>query len=491
VTAGSVAANLGGVALFALPGLGLAELLAPLRRLPLPRRLGYAYLLGVLALAGSLFAASHLFGASLRRPAIVLLAVVPIVLGLGARAWRWRRRGPAAPVPVPGRAQRGRRQRILAVLALAAIIGICLGPLASALCAPLADWDGRMTWGPLAAYLRHEGTVDAAVLRDAHWWVFHPRYPPLVPLAQVMVQEAFGAGEDEQLYRAFYVAFWVALLLVLYDGARRAAGPRAATLATLCAALPPFLSFGGGGATSAYSDMALAAFYGAALVLLLLEPPSLPGGLAAGCLLAGAVLTKNEGALLAGAVLLLAALRLLRRLRQQKAGSGARSLGWLATAAAPVLAAVVLLASWRAAIPNRDDEDYFAVLHVFELVRGAFARLPVIVPLVLRWTFRWSDWLGFWSVFLVVMIAGHRFLQRPVARRMLVAGLIPAAIGWAAYAVSTRLTDIVGETWERFLLQGLVPLAIAFACALGHLLRRSGLLSPHPRPPTREPYFLK
>jgi hypothetical protein len=142
-----------------------------------------------------------------------------------------------------------------------------------------------------------------------------------------------------------------------------------------------------------------------------------------------------------------------------------------------VLAAVALLASWRAAIPNRDDEDYFAVLRLADLIRGAFARLPVIVPLVLRWTFRWSDWLGFWLVVLVVLLAGHRALRRPVARRMLAAGLVPAAIGWAAYAVSTRLTDIVGETWERFLLQGLVPLAIAFACALAHLLRRSGLLA--------------
>jgi hypothetical protein len=55
-----------------------------------------------------------------------------------------------------------------------------------------------MTWSPLAAYLRHEGTVDAAVLREDHWWVLHPRYPPLLPLAQVAAQEMFGAGEDDQ-----------------------------------------------------------------------------------------------------------------------------------------------------------------------------------------------------------------------------------------------------------------------------------------------------
>jgi hypothetical protein len=476
MTAASVAANLGGVALFALPGLGLAELFAPLRRLSLGRRLGYAYLLGVLAVAGALFAASHLLGVPLRRPAIAVAAFMPVALGLAVRTVRggWRRplsRGKG------GRRERGSGGEVLRIGAIAAISIVCLGPLASALTAPLADWDGRMTWSPLAAFMRHEGTVDAAVLRDAHWWVVHPRYPPLLPVAQAAVQEMLGAGEDEQDFRAFYAAFLVALLFVLHDGARRAAGPRAALLVTLCASLPPFLSYGGGGATSAYSDLPLAGFYGAALVLLLLARPSPAAGAAAGCLLAGAVLTKNEGTLLAVAALALAAARLLRLRHRPDA---ARALGWFVAAAGPALAAVALLASWRAAIPNRADEDYFAVLRLSELVRGAVARLPSIVPEVWRWTFRWSDWLGFWVVVLAVLAAGGHALRRPRARRMLLAGLVPAAVGWAAYAVSPRAIDLIGETWERFLLQGLVPLAVVFACALGDATRRSCFPVPSP-----------
>lgn len=459
MTAGTVAANLAGVALVALPGLGLAELFGPLRRLPLPRRLGYAYLLGLLALGGALFAASHLLGVPLRRPAILAAALAPAVLGLIARLRR-RRGEPGARTE-----RRGRGWRLAAALVIAAI---CLGPLASALTAPLGDWDGRMTWSPLASYLRHEGTVDAAVLREPGWWVLHPRYPPLLPLAQAAVQETFGAGEDDQYYRALYVGFLAALLLVLYDGARRAAGSSVATLATLSAAVLPFLSYGAGGATSAYSDIALAGFYGAALILLLLERARPSSGLAAGCLLAGAVLTKNEGALLAVAALLLASLRLLRR-----RPDGRRPFGWLAAAVGPVLAALALLTSWRAAIPNRDDEDYFAVLRLSDLLQGAVARLPVIVPEVLRWTFRWPSWLGFWLLFLVVLLAGYRALRRPGARLLLLAGLVPAGIGWAAYAVSTRLGHLLGETWDRFLLQGLIPLAIVFACALRELRRGS------------------
>src|SRR5436305_4416082 len=193
VTAGAVAANLGGVALFGLPGLGLAELFAALRRLSLPRRLGYAYLLGVLAVGGALFAASHLLGVPLRRPVIAAAAVLAAALGLAAWAWRRRSQGPEPRARLLGPSPQGRRPYLLIhLLASLAVAAICLGPLTSALTAPLADWDGRMTWSPLASYLRHEGTVDAVVLRDARWWVLHPRYPPLLPLAQAAVQEAFG-----------------------------------------------------------------------------------------------------------------------------------------------------------------------------------------------------------------------------------------------------------------------------------------------------------
>lgn len=468
MTAVSVAANLGGVALFALPGLGLAELLAPLRRLSLTRRLGYAYLLGVLTVGGVLFAASHLIGIPLRRPLIGVAVLLPALLGSAARIWR-RRRKESGRIPLS-------RWQILAALAIGAVL---LGPLTSALAAPLADWDGRMTWSPLASYMRHEGTVDASVLGDARWYVMHPKYPPLLPLAQAAVQEMFGAGEDEQDYRAVYVAFLVALVLIVHDGARRGTDPRAATLATLCAALPTFLSYGGGGATSGYSDLALAGFYGAALVLLLLERPKPASGFAAGCLLAGAVLTKNEGSLLAMAALLLAAERLLRRRRDPVAAP--KALAWFGAAAAPVLASVALLASWRSVIPNRDDEDYFAVLRLSDLVKGAFTRLPVIVPGVLRWTFRGADWLGFWWLYLAVLLAGRYALRRPRVRRLLLAGIIPAAIAWGAYAVSTRLPDLIGETWDRFLVQGLVPLAFVFACALGQVMRPSYEVKRHGR----------
>jgi hypothetical protein len=540
VTAPLVAANLGGIALFALPGLGVAELVPALARMAWWRRLGFAYLLGVVAVGASLFAASHLFGVALRRPAIAAAVAVPLLAGIGARAAtsargarRWRRRragrteetprGGASPRPAPAPAaaagrRNARRWQVAAGIAIAAIF---LGTLASALSLPLGDWDGRLAWGAQAAYMRHEGTVDAAVLRQAPWFIVHPRYPPLLPLAQVAVQEMFGAGVDEELFRGVYAAFLAALLLILYQGASRAAGPAAATLATLCAVLPRFLSFGMGSATSAYSDLPLACFYGAALILLLLAAPRRATGLAAGCLLAGMVLAKSEGTFLAVAALCLAALRLLRRhhgrSRPQPAAAipghetasgtwcpvhplslfggalrsraGRRRIVWLAGAALPPLAAAALLAAWRGGVPNRYTTDFFTGLRPGDFVRGAANRLPEILRGIVAETFHAGNWYGFWALFLLVLLAGRRALRRPAVRGLLAAGLVPLAIGVAAYCVNPTLGTLISQTWSRFLIQGLVPLALVLAVSLHEVLRQlrpAARTSPAPAPDGRE-----
>jgi hypothetical protein len=481
MTALLVAANLGGIALFALPGLGAAELVPALARLPWWHRLGYAYLLGVIAVAASLFAASHLFGVPLRRPAIAAAVAIPLVAGLGARWWRHRRltRSPETPrsgeSPPPSavavgvaRRPHAARWRIAAGITIAVIF---LGTLASALSLPLGDWDGRLAWAAQAAYMRHEGTVDAAVLRQAPWFIVHPRYPPLLPVAQAAVQEMFAAGVDEELFRGVYAAFLAALLLILHQGASRVAGPAEAALATLCAVLPRFVSFGMGSATSAYSDLPLACFYGAALILLLLAAPRRATGLAAGCLLAGMVLVKNEGTFLAVAALFLAALRLApwHRWRRRVA---ARRLPWLASAALPPLAAAALLAVWRAAIPNRYTTDFFTGLHPGDFVHGAANRLPEILRGVVTETFHTANWYGFWALFLLVLLGGHRALRRPTVQRFLAAGLAPLAIGLAAYCVNPTLGELIAQTWSRFLVQGLVPLALVFAAVLHDVLRQ-------------------
>ncbi len=85
-------AGLGGVALFAAPGAGLAEILPAVRELPAGRRLAYAWLLGVAWTAGWLYALSHWLAVPLRAPAILTVAAVPALAG--AVSWLKRSRRP-------------------------------------------------------------------------------------------------------------------------------------------------------------------------------------------------------------------------------------------------------------------------------------------------------------------------------------------------------------------------------------------------------------
>src|SRR6185295_15158119 len=347
-------AQLAGVALFVLPGVALVQLLPALRSLPYGRRLAHAFLLGVAWLAGGLYALSHFLAVPLRRPAILAMAAAPVVVWLAAAARR-------AGGKLSRRPRRGWTGLQLAAFAVAALVFLAV--LADALTSPVRDWDGRMTWATQARYLRAEGTVEPRVIRQSGWYITHPWYPVLMPVAQVAVLELVQAGDDQPLFRGLYAFFFPAWLLILYGGARRWTGRAAAALTALAAALLPVPSFYlEGGAVSAYSDLPLACFYSAGFLLLLKPRPRLSEATAAGLLLGAAALTKTEGgplALWALAVALLA--------HPFPAGAGAlrRRLakGWkpFVLAAGIVALALILVLSWRSGIPDR-FESYRRVI---------------------------------------------------------------------------------------------------------------------------------
>jgi len=487
--AADLAGGLGAVALFAVPGYGLTEFFPTLRRRPLPRRVAYGYLLGVAAVAGSLYALSHVGGVPLRPPAVWATAAAPALAGLAAGLVR-RRRARSAPPRSPGRragsralaADAGGFSRaaawirhlggpLAAACALAAAL-ICLGVFAESVTNPPHDWDGRMTWCTQARYVRAAGTVDAGVLLDGRWYITHPQYPLLMPVAQVAAMEAFGADPDSPLPRAVYAAFLPALLLLIYDGTRRAAGRTAGALAALAATAAPFFLYGEGGAESTYSDLPLACFYGAALVLLLGPRPRVDPGLAvaAGLLLAAAVLTKNEGAVLACLALALG----------WRAGGPAgaslrhpsRAVAWrFAAAVAPVMLALAFFASWRAGIPNRQDENYPELMQAGHVWPGIVTNAAAFVPVMIDKMNRFGHWAGFWWLVPAALLAGRRALRHPRVRSYLAAAAGPPAIAWAACSIHPQPAFLASVTWERFLLQSVVPLLIVLACALAEVRR--------------------
>jgi hypothetical protein len=452
LVAAEALAGLAGVALFAAPGAGLAELLPTVRAFGTGRRLAYAWLLGVAWTAGLLYALSHFLAVPLRAPAILTVAAVPASAG----AVSWLRRHPSGPL-------RRQRLRLWEGVILAVCAMISLAVLCEALTNPVLDWDGWMTWGAQARYVRHEGTVDPTVLTQRGWYVSHPWYPLLLPVAQVAILETTHAEWDDPAFRPFYAVFFPVWLLLIHGAARALAGRAAAGWTTLAAALLPTPAFEvAGGAVSAYSDLPLACFYGGGLALLLTPRLRPSAGLAAGILLAAAALAKAEGAAFALVALVLGGLYSVRRWRQS----------WrsLALAALPLALAFVLLLSWRAGIPER-FESYEKIVSWSFLWPGILTRAPRIAAAVRSQIGNFEAWGLFWWLAPLVLIAGWRGLRRRVALPLALAAAAPLSVAWISYTISLTPEFIVRTSWNRFLIQASVPCLLLLALALRDLLR--------------------
>jgi hypothetical protein len=486
MAANSIAGALDAISLFLGAGLGLTLCLPGIPRMSLAGRLAFAYLLGVAWIGLFLYLASHFGGVTIDGPLVFIAAFVPLAAGAAvavAMLVRKRWRAPAARRP-------RRLLQTLGWLACALLTAVFTAAvLGNALTRPLTDWDGRMTWAAQAVFIREAGTVDAEVLRSAESFINHPRYPLLMPLAQNAALAAAGR-EDECIFRAMYAAFYPALVLLVAEATRRWAGARAALVTTLALLTIPWIPFDSeGGATGAYSDLPLACFFGAALALLVRGRPRASAGLAAGLLLAAAMLTKNEGLPAAAAALVLAGGGAVLALRRRRRSARARL---LATAAAlgVVMVALALLLDWRASIPSRYDEAYFETASLPALVSDlASARAFSILPVIAGRMFDTGLWGLFWWLAPVVFLVALPRLRRPPLAVLALAAATPLMVAWAAYSHHAQgpTADFYAEvTWNRMLLQAAVPLFGLLALAVRRLLAGFPSTLP-PAPPSPAP----
>jgi hypothetical protein len=453
------------LALFSGTGWALTSLVPALRRLSPVPRWGYGYLLGVAWTCTALYALSHYLGFPLRLPAILAVAAVPVIAAALARSAGQRRERPLG----------ARRPHLLLGLALAFAALVSTALLADAFASPESDWDGRMTWTMQARWMWAAGTVDPPVLLERKWFVSHPQYPALMPLAQVVAMEIHGRGDDDRVARPLYAAFFPALLSILYDACRRWLGRRTSAWVLLIAANVPLLSFvGEAGARSSYSDLPLACFYGAGLILLIFRP-RLPEGLAAGLLLAAAALTKNEGLPLCLAALGLGAWGAWSPLLRSRHGPWARAVAPVAAAALLTIAAIGLLHSWRSHIPNRQDEMYLTRFGLRQLAADFLPHARIAAPLATGRMLSREQWGLFWPLALTLAVVGSRGLRRAPGLRLALATAAPLAVGLLAYTFHPDPAYMVGVTWNRMLLHGVLPLFLLLgACLRSSLPFRRG-----------------
>ena len=474
------------LSLFLGPGLGLTVCLPGFAGLKtgLAGRLAFAYLLGVAWIGLFLYTASHFGRVPIDGPLVFIAAFIPLTAGAAAAVRRlakrqWREpaaQSPRRPLPALG---------WMGLFLLATLVSATV--LANALTHPLEDWDGRMTWSAQAVFIREAGTVDAAALRSPLSFISHPRYPVLMPLVQTAVLEATGS-DDEHVFRAVYAAFFPALVLLVVDAGRRWAGARAALLTAFALLTVPWIPFfREGGATGAYSDLPLACFAGGGLVLLLQGRPRASAGVAAGLLLAAAILTKNEGLPEAAAAIALAGVSAAAAaLRRHSQSARARLLA-TSVALSLLLAAFVLLADWRSSIPNRYDESYFDNFSLSSFVHSlasthVLSALPVIASRMLST----EAWGLFWWLAPLIFLAAAPTPRRPPTALLAVAAATPVVVAWAAYSHAQYPAYYAGVTWNRLLLQAAVPGFTLLALAVRKLLLRMGFerrLTTRPSPP--------
>jgi hypothetical protein len=276
--------------------------------------------------------------------------------------------------------------------------------------------------------------------------VHSPRnqYPLLMPIDAAALMIASGSIDDQHARWLYLVTFAAFVFFV------------ARWISPWCAAilawLPQFAVATEGGALSAYSDIAFAAFVACAFV----EMIDGDSPLRFGCWLAFLVLTKNEGLPVA---LILFAIGLNRR--------------WI-RAALPLLIAIAALFAWRAHIPKTDEEDYVALLPSFA------SHLHRIAPASIEFAkhaFDFSTWGAFWiAAAIALVVLAKKEWRAPVA----VAAIAAVYIG--AYTITQwQLRDLIDVSADRLLMHLTGPALFAIARVSGDFARSR--YSPSPRQP--------
>ena len=392
------------VLLFPFLGCGIAAALD----LALPRtigaRLGMFFLLGAGAHGTLMF-----FGGAYVAIAAYVLAILAIVM----------KRLP----PVE------EREPVIATIAIAIPFALLL--IGTAI-VPLSDYDGRATWLPKAQAIAHEHSITGPYFRGERGFNHHNHYPLLLPLDAATMMNLTRDRSDHAV-RWLYVLIPLSFLMFVRD--------RAPWFVACAAWMPMIVVAPEGSAMSAYADLAVMSFCGAAVL------SAAAGSGAAGLWLLFLVLTKNEGTLLAVAILL--GMSLIRASRNV----------WISSIVG-VAIGEAMLAFWRSRIPNAYDERYS------HLVRDLPSHLDRIAPVTRAFAqhaIEFSKWGGFWIIALCAAIITAR------RNRFAIAMIAIALAGYiTTFAVMNwNIDELANVSANRLLLHLAGPAMLIVTSSVG------------------------
>ncbi len=295
---------------------------------------------------------------------------------------------------------------------------------------PLNDFDGRAFWLLKAKALAHERVIDGPFFHNQI--VNDPRnqYPLLLPLDAATVMMTSGDSDDREV-RWLYLLTFAALVFAI---ARRVNPWCGAILAWI----PQFSVSNEGGALTAYSDIALAAFVACAFLDLLDGQAPFRFGL----WLAFLVLTKNEGLPIACILLAVGIASFGRR---------------IVPSTLPVLIAIAALFAWRSHIPKTDEEDYLGLLS--NLPSNLNRLLPAAAEFA-KHVFDFSRWGLFWiaAVIALAILAWRKEWHAPAAVFSI------AVLYLGVYVITLwNMRDLINVSADRLLMHMIGPALFAIA----------------------------
>ncbi|MCA9052222.1 MAG: glycosyltransferase family 39 protein [Planctomycetaceae bacterium] len=352
-----------------------------------------------------------------------------------------------------------------------------LALVAQTLLTPQRFWDERASFGIKAAVLFEDGTLNSPALENPDFVQGHPRYPLLLPLAEVYIYGWIGSVDDrwgKLVPPLLALGLWLSFAGVL----TRRCGANVAWVFTLLLATIPVLTTYEYGYLCAQADAVIASFHGLSLLCLWdalqTHERSEQRQAAAAWIIAGlaagwALFSKDEGIALAMvdglALVILAVIGSRRRHESDVDQRGTKgtmfgSGGWRMLIAFVVLAAPWFW--WRRSLPTTTEMTYFERLNVDGL-RGGLATLSWSVPHLLRRMFlEAAEWgLMWWGLLLGAVL----FPQRSLRSSQLLLGLdlagAIAALLVAGMVAPVTLVEHLGGSSHRFLMQ-LTPVAVLY-----------------------------
>ncbi len=386
--------------------------------------------------------------------------------------------------------------RAVMFLAIAAIIQVLM--------TPQRLWDERAIFGLRGIVVFEKGTVNSAELKHPDFVLGHPRYPLLIPLAEVYVYGLLGQVNDRWskiVFPLLYLGMVLCFAGVFSRHMTRSQGWMwALVLATIPALMPHDYGF-----LCGQADAPVGCFHGVSVLYLwdywrnrsrLLRVPTMALGGSRSLFISGlcaglCAFTKDEGLafLMVDTTLIVAFVTMTFAVRRSgghqidpindvagNPSAESRKANALPRFWVPVfyvIAAAIILIPWfafRRELPTTTEMEYFRRLTLSRLIEETSSLNWLVEHLLQRMFGEWWEWGAQWWLVIALWLM---FPRRAVASPQLlmigdIAGALTALIVSGMLA-PVKLEEHIGGSSHRFLMQ-IAPVAVVFAA--GQLIGR-------------------